>query len=149
MAVDTNHLVHDLNGILRGEISAAETYKKAIDRIDAAGKHTEFHEVLHQMQREHGIAAQQLRARINDLGGQADNDSGAWGVWANLVEGTATMLGDAASLKALKEGEEHGLKDYERTLEHDVDQTTRTLLSTLREQQRRHIATLDRLLSAV
>lgn len=41
------------------------------------------------------------------------HDSGAWGEWAKLVMGTAKLLGDKAALKALKEGEESGLKEYQ------------------------------------
>ena len=75
----------------------------------------------------HGRGAQSLRDRIRELGGEASDASGAWGVWAKLVQGMADFFGDVASIKALKEGEEHGLKDYEDALE-NVDVTTRQLI---------------------
>lgn len=145
----TSSIVHDLNGLLRGEISAAETYKKAIDMI--ADKQTYSSQIaeLHDMQRDHGLAAQELRSRIHELGGQADNDSGMWGAWANTVQRVANLFGDTAALKALKEGEEHGLKDYERTLEGDLDLQTRSLIHRLIENQRRHIARIDTLMAGV
>ncbi len=56
-------------------------------------------------------------------------------------------LGDAAALKALKEGEEHGLKDYESALD-KVDAMTRQIIAAdLIPAQRRHIQQLDSLLA--
>ena len=61
-----------------------------------------------------------LRDRIRNLGGEASDSSGAWGTWAQIVQGTMNLFGDKSALKALKEGEEHGLKDYEEGID-DVD----------------------------
>src|SRR5262249_55511946 len=103
---------------------------------------------LRDMQENHGRAAQALRRRINDLGGKAENDSGAWGAWAKTVEGTAKLFGDSAALKALKEGEEHGLKDYREAI-NDVDSSSAALIeSELIPSQQRHIGTLDRMMSS-
>jgi uncharacterized protein (TIGR02284 family) len=147
MAASTGSIVHDLNALLRGEISAAETYKKAIDKIANHDQYASQVQQLHDMQRDHGLAAQELRARINELGGTADNDSGAWGAWANTVQSVANLFGDTSALKALKEGEEHGLKDYERTLDNDIDLQTRSLIHRLIDNQRRHIQRIDALMA--
>jgi hypothetical protein len=64
------------------------------------------------------------------------------------VEGTASIFGDKAALKALKEGEEHGLKDYNEACD-DVDATSAALIeSELIPAQQRHIMMLDRMISA-
>jgi bacterioferritin (cytochrome b1) len=101
-----------LNSFLRGEISAAETYRMAIEKVSAANASQTGVGLLHEMQAEHGRAAQALRDRIRELGGEPEDSSGAWGIWAKFTEGMANLLGDTASLKALKEGEEHGLREY-------------------------------------
>jgi hypothetical protein len=141
--------VRQLNSLLRGEISAAETYRMAIDKIadssDAAGNVG----LLRQMQEDHGRAAQALRGRIVALGGEASDTSGAWGAWAQTVQGTMNLFGDASALKSLKEGEEHGLKDYQEALD-DLDTQSASLIqSQLIPNQQKHISMLDGLISAV
>ena len=90
-----------------------------------------------------------LRDRIRELGGEASDSSGAWGVWAKTVQGTMNLFGDASSLKALKEGEEHGLKDYQEAV-NDVDASTAQLIQNqLIPAQQRHINLLDQLITSV
>ena len=59
------------------------------------------------------------------------------------------IFGDTSSLKALKEGEEHGLKDYQEALD-DVDPTSSQLIQNqLIPAQHGHINLLDQLMSSV
>ena len=140
--------VDQLNSLLRGEISAAETYRMAIDKVADSDKAANAG-LLREIQEEHGRAAQGLRDRIRELGGEASDSSGAWGVWAKTVQGTMNLFGDASSLKALKEGEEHGLKDYEEGID-DIDATSAELVQNqLIPAQQRHINLLDQLINAV
>jgi uncharacterized protein (TIGR02284 family) len=146
-ADDTGEAVRQLNSLLRGEISAAETYKMAIDKI-ADGHATGEVSMLRQFQEEHGRAAQELRERIRSLGGEPSDSSGAWGAWAQTVQGTMNLFGDAAALKSLKEGEEHGLKDYQEALD-DIDVETASLIqSEMIPNQQKHISMLDQLINA-
>jgi len=145
---DTGETVRQLNSLLRGEISAAETYRMAIDKVadtDASGANAGL---LREIQEEHGRAAQEIRDRIQELGGEASDSSGAWGAWAKTVQGTMNLFGDASSLKALKEGEEHGLKDYQESLD-GVDHSSKQLINNqLIPAQQRHINLLDQLINA-
>jgi len=135
-----------LNSLLRGEISAVETYTQASRKIE--GERAGDAALLRQIEQEHGRNAQFRREAVKRLGGEADNASGVWGVWAKAVEAIATLLGDAATLKALKEGEEHGLRDYKDALE-KLDGTARELVERLLiPAQMRHIALLDELIDA-
>ena len=133
--------VEQLNSLLRGEISAVETYEQAIKKVD--DEHASDATALRGIAQEHGEAAQALRDEIRRLGAEADDSSGAWGLWAKTVEGTAKLFGDASALEALKEGEEHGLKDYREALD-DLDEPARNLVSTrLMANQVRHVVVLD------
>ena len=144
---DRGEAMRQMNSLLRGEISAAETYRMAIEKI-TDGQVSENVHMLEQMQQEHGRAAQELRERIRSLGGEPSESSGAWGAWAQTVQGTMNLFGDAAALKSLKEGEEHGLKDYEQAVE-DSDPLTASLIkSELIPNQHRHIELLDQLIDA-
>ena len=146
---DTGESVRQLNSLLRGEISAAETYRMAIDKVADNSGTTASAGLLREIQEEHGRAAQGIRDRIRELGGEPSDSSGAWGAWAKTVQGTMNLFGDASSLKALKEGEEHGLKDYQEGLD-DVDATSADLVSNqLIPAQQRHINLLDQLINSV
>jgi hypothetical protein len=148
---DVDGAITQLNSFLRGEISAAETYRMAIEKAatGATDTHAASVGLLREIQEEHGRAAQAVRDRIRELGGEPSDSSGAWGTWATFVQGTANLFGDAASLKALKEGEEHGLKDYREGLD-DIDATSAELVQNqLIPAQQRHINLLDQLINAV
>lgn len=144
---DTGEAVRQLNSLLRGEISAAETYRMAIDKV-ADGGDTSSAGLLREIQEEHGRAAQGIRDRIRELGGEPSDSSGAWGAWAKTVQGTMNLFGDASALKSLKEGEEHGLKDYQEALD-DVDASSMQLIQNqLIPAQQRHINLLDQLINS-
>jgi uncharacterized protein (TIGR02284 family) len=146
---DTGEAVRQLNSLLRGEISAAETYAQGIDKIADSDKAGANAGLLRQIQEDHGRTAQMLRERVRSLGGEASDSSGAWGAWAKTVQGTMNLFGDKSALKSLKEGEEHGLKDYQEALD-DVDPESAHLIrGQFIPQQQRHIDTLDQLIAAV
>ncbi len=145
----THDAIRQLNSLLRGEISAVETYKMAIDDVDQSDQATTGRlSLMREIQSEHGQAAQLIRERIRALGGEASDSSGAWGAWAQTVQGTANLFGDNSALKSLKEGEEHGLKDYQEAID-DVDSVSRQLIEgQLIPNQERHIALLNQLMTA-
>jgi uncharacterized protein (TIGR02284 family) len=145
--VSVDKSVDQLNSLLRGEISAVETYQQAIEKV--GDEHAGDAAALRAIAQEHGEDARALREAIEQLGGEADDSSGAWGAWAKTVQGVAKLFGDASALKALKEGEEHGLKDYEEAVD-DVDDASRTLIvSRLIPNQKRHIATIDGMMAKI
>ena len=140
--------VQDLNKCLRGELSAVETYTQALEKNRKKyGADSNF-EQLSQMCNEHQQSAGELRGLINRLGGKAEADSGAWGAWSKTVMGAAKLFGDEVALKALKEGEESGVKDYQDALEDcDMPEVERTL-NALCEKDRDHVRQLDRMMEA-
>lgn len=106
--------VKTLNSFLRGEISAVETYKKALDHVKAERLRSE----LEELERDHEARVASLREHIEKLGGRPDEGSGIWGAFAKVVQAGADAVGEKAAIAALEEGEDHGLADYKR----DVDQ---------------------------
>ena len=138
----------DMNKLLRGELSAIETYQQALEKERAAfGQGTEFQQ-LSSILRDHQQAADRLKTEIQRQGGTPVDDSGAWGTWSKIVMATAKLFGDKAALKALKEGEESGLKDCEDMLQSGtVPSEVKPLIANLRAQQQAHIGVLDGLLT--
>jgi uncharacterized protein (TIGR02284 family) len=126
-------------------LAATETYQQALSK---AGNEP-WAAPLQRIHAEHRAAANALRHHVHAVGGKPDQDSGVWGLFAKAVEGTAKLLGNTAALKALKEGEEHGLHTYEDVLlDADVVEECKTIIrSTLLPQTREHIFTLDHLMA--
>jgi uncharacterized protein (TIGR02284 family) len=135
-----------LNILLRGELAATETYQQAMAK--AANEEWAF--LLRAIHGDHREAANTLRQYVHSAGAQPDQGSGAWGVFAKAVEGTAKNFGKTAALKALKEGEEHGVRSYEDALqdEHMSAECTDLIRTRLLPQTKAHIPVLDNLMSA-
>lgn len=136
----TEHCIDVCNRLLRGEISAVETYTQAIAKF----RNEPEVSVLEDLRREHIESANRLRANVHEMGGSPSNDSGAWGTWAKAVEGAAKLMGDTVALKALLEGEEHGEKDYRDALDDDgmMPEHKAIIESELLPRQLRHISVL-------
>ena len=103
------------NALLRGELSAMEAYDQAIEKFpDAAAT-----DDLERIRSEHSRAATRLAANVRDMGGEAQTDSGAWGVFTGAIQGTANLFGTASAIESLRQGEEMGRKDYQNALLND------------------------------
>lgn len=133
--VRTDQTIDKLNSFLRGEISAVETYRQAVERLGSSPQLATLRECL----RSHEYRVQLLRTEIRRRGGQPAEGSGPWGAFAKLVEGSAKLFGEKAAIAALEEGEDHGRDDYKRDL-NELDATSRTFVeqNLLSEQLRTH-----------
>jgi demethoxyubiquinone hydroxylase (CLK1/Coq7/Cat5 family) len=134
MATDT---VDVLNSFLRGEISAVETYRQAIDKLRDKPEVSTLNECL----RSHEQRVSVLKSEIRSRGGDPAQGAGTWGAFAKLVEGGAKLFGEKAAIAALEEGEDHGRDDYKRDvskLEPDARQFVQQQL--INEQLRTHQA---------
>lgn len=138
--------IEALNSLLRGEISAVETYDEALAKFTAEAIATD----LQRIRDEHQRAVVALRDRVAAFGGTPAHGSGGWGGFASAVTEAAKLLGPATTLSALKQGEEHGINRYETALGNDgVDADCKTLIrSDLLPKCRTHVTELDRLLGS-
>jgi uncharacterized protein (TIGR02284 family) len=141
-----DHETSTLNSLLRGELAATETYQQALGKLGMGPGAAE----LRHIHQEHREAANTLRQHIHAHGGKPDQGSGTWGAFAKAIQGAATLLGNSAALRALKEGEERGIKDYESAIKDEtLPSDCRTLITTkLLPQTKQHIPVLDRLMKA-
>lgn len=134
----TKSSVDQLNSFLRGEISAVETYRMALDKLDA---NSTVRPEIEACMQSHQQRVAALREAVIAVGGQPADSSGPWGAFAKAVEGTARIFGDKAAVGALEEGEDHGLKDYKDGLDDkDLDMQTRSIITSqlLPAQQATH-----------
>ena len=135
-----------VRSLVRGELAAAETYRQALAKVEAGDPGSAD---LRRIESEHEEAARLLQKKLEDRGAEAPRSSGLWGAWSKAVEGTARLLGNKAAIRALKEGEEHGIHDYEDALKDEsLDPDIKELISTeLLPKTRAHVPVLDRFLS--
>ncbi len=131
MATDvTTTAVDKMNCLLQGELSALETYRQAFEKVeDPRAK-----DVLMQCHMCHSRRVDAIVEKIVSLAGKPAENSGAWGSFAKLLEGGATVFGDRAAIAMLEEGEDKGLADY-RKLASDPDLYVRELAADLISKQ--------------
>ncbi len=131
--------VDRLNKLIRGEVSAVETYRQAIAKEGSPS------EALSSIQADHADAADRLRERVRALGGTPSTDSGPWGDLAKALEGTAKVFGNDAAIAALKSGEKHGVSEYEEALaDSALDTASKDLIrNTLLPRQGEHERRLE------
>lgn len=134
---DSTQTIEHLNSFLRGELSAVESYRLALDRLEPS----EYRATLVQCSRSHQERARLLTEAIVGRGGEPAESSGAWGSLVRLLERSALAIGEGAAVSLLEEGEDHGRDDYIRDLD-DLDPNARQLVefAILPEQQRTHDA---------
>lgn len=101
-----------LNSLLRGELSAVETYEQAIPKFEDSATV----QALTRIAGDHRTASTMLRDSIRTIGGEPDKSSGMWGSFAKTVTGAAKILGPQTVLAALREGEEHGIAEYDKAI---------------------------------
>jgi Domain of unknown function (DUF2383) len=132
---DRSATVDQLNSFLRGELSAAESYRLALDRLERS----EFRPTLVQCSRSHEERARLLTEAILGRGGEPSDSSGAWGSLVRLLERSAAAISESAAIALLEEGEDHGRDDYLRDLE-KIEPSARQLVefAILPEQRRTH-----------
>jgi demethoxyubiquinone hydroxylase (CLK1/Coq7/Cat5 family) len=107
-----DHTIEVLDSLLRGELSAVETYSHTIHRFPGSPAHAK----LLKMRTDHLESVEILRELISELGGNPSTSSGAWGGFAKAVESAAALFGDSSAMAALKQGEDHGIGEYEDAL---------------------------------
>lgn len=100
--------VEQLRSFCRGEMSARDSYLLALTDPDLS----DYRETLSHCMQSHQWRAELLAQEIERVGGDAPQSSGPWGTLVDIVERAAMGLGKKAALKVLREGEDHGVRDY-------------------------------------
>ena len=139
----THECIDVCNSLLRGELSAIETYNQALEKFDSDLERS----ALVSIQNDHQHSASRLREHLVDMGAEPATDSGVWGTFAKAVEGTAKLLGESPALTALQQGEEHGIDEYEEALRNTgvMDEIKTVIRQQLLPPLSEHVAALDRL----
>lgn len=124
MHTATEKVVANLNSLLRGEISAVETYDQAIRHLQDA----QIDDLIANRDC-HRKRVDLLAGNIRSHGGIPDATSGVWGGFARLVERGASLIGEKTIVAALEEGEDRGLAQYREP--GDLDPSSIQLIQTV------------------
>ena len=100
-------VIANLNSLLRGEISAVETYDQAISHL----KDGTINDLITNRDC-HRKRVDLIASNNRQHGGTPDQTSGVWGSFARLVERGASLISDKTVIAALEEGEDRGLAQY-------------------------------------
>lgn len=131
-----------LDDLMRGEMAAMKAYDTAIKE----SKNEKEKATLEMLRKDHekAVSALSKYAAGKPEVLEDTESAGAWGTFAEAWTKTRSLTGNEGALKALKQGEEHGINEYEEALEDDnvpkalKDQIRAELLP----QQKKHIQTL-------
>lgn len=117
-------VITNLNSLLRGEISAVETYDQAIRHLK-----NESVDDLIANRSCHSKRVDSLKSNIREHGGTPDATSGMWGSLAKVVEKGAALISAKSVIAALEEGEDRGLAQYRKP--GDLDASSIQLIQTV------------------
>ena len=139
----TQECAETCNSLLRGELSAIETYTQAMGQFHSETERT----ALQAIRADHANSAARLCDHLVEMGAVPATDSGPWGAFAKAVEGAAGMVGENPALAVLEQGEEHGMRDYEAAMKNP--EVMDEIRAVIRDQRLpplgEHIAALQRL----
>lgn len=135
-----------LDALLQAEMSAVDTYKQLIEKF----REEPGIDQIFAVQRDHRVAVSRLCRHIELHGGKPSETSSPWGPLVKAVAKSAHLFNDAATLKALREGEQNALNEFKEAMEggtlgDDCIEVIRPLLV----QDRQHVALMNRLMDRI
>ena len=137
--------IKQLNNFLRNEKAAVETYQQCVEKMDDA----EIAAELVSLQKSHQQRVSLLSNKVKELGGTPDSESGTWGSFAKLVEGSAKAFGKKTALSALEEGEDRGRDSYESKTKELSPECQSFITTTILPEQHRSHDELNRIIRTV
>ena len=140
---DISQCIDVCNDLLRGELSAIETYSDTMDRYSGEPEVM----ILKTIRREHIDSANRIRKNVKSMGGEPDLSSGARGGAAKAIQATANFFGEGSAIASLKQGEEIGKSMYEKALANGavLDHCKEMVRSSLLPRVSSHILNLESL----
>lgn len=129
-----------LDDLIRGEMAAVRTYDKALEKV----KDEKEASKLKKIREDHVTAVSKLKTFATKDVKEDTATSGAWGAFASAYTGGASLFGNDAAVKALRQGEEHGIKEYKEALDDETikPELKQMIRTQFLPKQEEHIKTL-------
>ncbi len=97
---DTSQCIDVCNDLLRGELSAIETYSDTMDKYSGEPEVM----ILKTIREDHIDSANRLRKNVRSMGGDPELSSGARGGVRKVIQVTANLFGEGSAIASLKQG---------------------------------------------
>lgn len=141
-AKPANNESTQLDDLVRGENAAMKAY----DQLLTDTKDEKMKTKLQAIRKDHEAAISKLSKYVagkKDLL-QDTEDAGAWGTFAKTWTKGGQLMGNKTALKALQQGEEHGINEYEEALKDESlsADLKKTIKAELIPAQKKHLETL-------
>lgn len=131
-----------MDDLIRGEMAAVRSYTTALKDL----KDSKERAALEMIKKEHENAVSKLKSfsTIDVL--EDSKSSGAWGTFATTWTAGAKLMGNDMALKALIQGEEHGISEYKEALaDENIKEELKQMIKTqYLPQQDTHIKTIKK-----
>lgn len=137
-----NNEMTQMDDLIRGELAAVKTYDTVLKDMKAGAEKTRL-QAIREGHQSNVTRLSKFVAGKPDL--LEDTESaGAWGTFATTWTKGAKLMGNDAALKALQQGEEHGIREYKEALEDDsISKDLKAQIkSDMLPRQEKHIETL-------
>lgn len=135
-----------LDDLVRGELAAIKAYDQAIKDVkDPKQKAT-----LQSLRKDHDNNAAILSKYVAGKPKMLEDteSAGAWGAFSKAWTKTRSFTGNEGAIKALRQGEEHGINEYQEALndENLNPELKSKIKNDLLPKQQKHLETLNTLL---
>lgn len=141
-AKPSNDEATQVDDLVRGELAAMKAY----DQLISDTKDEKQKAKLQMIRKDHEKAVSKLSKYVAGKPELLEDTekAGPWGTFAKTWVKGGKLMGNDGALKALQQGEEHGIREYEEALEDDsVNMELRnTIKAELLPNQKKHIETL-------
>ena len=140
--VDRFTTTTQLDDLIRGEMAAVKAYDSVVTKVKDEKELTK----LKTIRQNHVDAVAKLKTFANKDVKEDTKSAGVWGAFASAYTGGAKLMGDKTALKALRQGEEHGISEYkealkDETIKPELKQMIRTQFLPKQEE---HIETINK-----
>lgn len=135
-----------LDDLIRGELAALKAYDQALKDV----KEPKQREKLQAIRDDHEKAVSRLSKYVAAKPELLEDtkEAGPWGKFAKVWTKTRSFTGNEGALKALKDGEEHGIEEYQEALEDDSipKELKQAIKNDMLPQQKQHMKTLNKMI---
>lgn len=135
-----------IDDLIRGELAALKAYDVALKDT----KDPKQREKLQKIRNDHEKAVSKLSKYVASKPELLEDtkEAGPWGQFAKLWTKTRSFTGNDGALKALKDGEEHGVEEYEEALKDETipKELKQAIKNDMLPQQKKHMESLNKLI---
>lgn len=130
-----------LDDLIRGEMSAVRAYRQVLEKVKDKNEAGKLTSIL----RNHEKAVAVLKKYSSSDVLEDTKTAGAWGTFVEGYTGSAKIFGDKTAMRALRQGEEHGLDEYQEALndKNISAELKQVIRSDLLPKQEKHISIIS------